>query len=174
MFSFSKFNGDISKWNVSNVKDMGAMFDESIFNGDISKWNVSNVTEMWAMFLNSIFNRDISKWNVSNVINMYQMFKDSQFNRNISNWTINPECKIEIMFEGCPIKDEYKPKSIINEAFDFNSVNKQKTPLNVSDIVIKNILNKVAIKDKTIDDLITKDEYKILISFTGIYPVRDI
>ena len=62
----------------------------------------------------------------------------------------------------------------IIEAFDFNSINKQKTPLNVSDIVIKNILNKVTIKDKTIDDLITKDEYKILISFTGIYPVRDI
>ena len=42
----------------------------------------------------------------------------------------------------------------IIEAFDFNSINKQKTPLNVSDIVIKNILNKVTIKDKTIDNFI--------------------
>ena len=62
----------------------------------------------------------------------------------------------------------------IVEAFDFNSINKDKKHLNISDIVIKNILNKVAIKDKTIDDLITKDEYNILISFTGIYPVKDI
>ena len=63
----------------------------------------------------------------------------------------------------------------IVEAFDFNSVNKEKKNLNISDIVIKSILDKVATKDKkTVDDLITKDEYKILISFTGIYPVRDI
>ena len=60
------------------------------------------------------------------------------------------------------------------EAFDFNSINKDKKHLNISDIVIKNILNKVAIEDKTPDDLITKDEYNILISFTGIYPVKDI
>ena len=62
----------------------------------------------------------------------------------------------------------------IVEAFDFNSINKDKKHLNISDIVIKNILNKVAIEDKTPDDLITKDEYNILISFTGIYPAKDI
>lgn len=31
------FNGDISKWDVSNVKDMSEMFmDSRKFNGDIS------------------------------------------------------------------------------------------------------------------------------------------
>ena len=44
------------------------------FNGDISKWNVSNVTDMSNMFYGSKFNRDISEWNVSNVNNMQQMF----------------------------------------------------------------------------------------------------
>lgn len=43
---FHKFNGDISKWDVSNVKRMDGMFFESVFNGDISKWNVSNVQDM--------------------------------------------------------------------------------------------------------------------------------
>ena len=44
VFYCSKFNGDIFKWNVSNVKNMKYMFEFSIFNNDISNWNVSNVT----------------------------------------------------------------------------------------------------------------------------------
>ena len=48
--TLSKFNGDISEWNVSNVKDMTGMFKESKFNGDISNWDVSSVTNMSYMF----------------------------------------------------------------------------------------------------------------------------
>ena len=43
MFYKSEFNGDISKWNVSNVTNMRNMFDRSKFNSDISDWNVANV-----------------------------------------------------------------------------------------------------------------------------------
>ena len=32
MFSDSKFNGDISKWNMSNVTNMNYMFGDSQFN----------------------------------------------------------------------------------------------------------------------------------------------
>jgi surface protein len=67
MFGDSKFNGDISKWDVSNVTNMCYMFSYSQFNGDISKWNVSNVTNMEYMYDNSKFNGDISNWNISNV-----------------------------------------------------------------------------------------------------------
>jgi len=49
-FSCSRFTGDISKWVVSNVTDMGEMFSYSDFNGDISSWDVSNVTDMSRMF----------------------------------------------------------------------------------------------------------------------------
>ena len=43
MFWNSQFNCDISKWDVSKVKDMREIFKNSKFNGDISKWNVSNL-----------------------------------------------------------------------------------------------------------------------------------
>ena len=46
MFTNSRFNGDISKWDVGNVVDMAWMFRRSVFTGDISKWNVSNVVNM--------------------------------------------------------------------------------------------------------------------------------
>ena len=43
MFYGSLFDGDISKFDVSNVIDMTNMFCASKFNGDISKWDVGNV-----------------------------------------------------------------------------------------------------------------------------------
>ena len=52
LFAYSHFNGDISRWNVSNVKNMKYMFEFSIFNNDISNWNVSNVTFKLDMFQN--------------------------------------------------------------------------------------------------------------------------
>ena len=73
----NKFNGDISKWDVSAVTTMQGMFNgASAFNGDISKWDVSSVTNMGFMFSSaSSFNRDLSKWDVSSVKDMSYMFK---------------------------------------------------------------------------------------------------
>ena len=53
MFYDSKFIGNISKWNVSNVENMSSMFAYSQFDGNISNWNVSNVKDMSNMFTNS-------------------------------------------------------------------------------------------------------------------------
>ena len=84
--NFQTFNGDISQWDVSNVKNMSWMFRNTDFNGDISKWNVSNVEEMRYMFCLSKFNQDISKWDVSKVKHYNQIFYS------------------------CPIEEKYKPK----------------------------------------------------------------
>ena len=45
------FNADISKWDVSRVTNMNAMFQKApSFNGDLSYWDVSSVTIMNQMF----------------------------------------------------------------------------------------------------------------------------
>jgi surface protein len=77
MFCDSKFNGDISEWNVSNVTNMSLMFKGSDFDGDISGWDVSSVIDMCAMFRDSDFDGDISGWDVSSVTDMSAMFRDS-------------------------------------------------------------------------------------------------
>ena len=56
-FDYSAFNQDISNWDVSNVTDMGFMFNGAVeFNQDLSTWNCSNVTEC------SAFAADASSW----------------------------------------------------------------------------------------------------------------
>ena len=89
LFNNSKFNGDISSWNVSNVKYMMYMFHNSKFtgeNGDISNWDVSNVKDMMYMFCDSKFNGDISDWNVSNVVDMSYMFNGNPLEKNPPKW----------------------------------------------------------------------------------------
>ena len=62
MFAYSKFNEDISNWNVSNVENMTCMFKMTNFNGDISEWDVRNVKYMWHMFFRSPLEKNPPKW----------------------------------------------------------------------------------------------------------------
>ena len=92
MFQTSKFNGNISKWDVSNVNNMIGMFCYSDFtgeNGDISDWDVSNVKHMNNMFFDSSFNGDISNWDVSKVKSMYTMFMGCPLSKNPPKWYKN-------------------------------------------------------------------------------------
>ena len=112
LFMDLDFNGDISLWDVSNVKYMQNMFLKcESFNQDISYWDVSNVENMNSMFYDcGEFNVDISSWNVSKVINMSGMFwRCKSFNQDLSSWDVSNVTFMSSMFTGCPIKDKYKP-----------------------------------------------------------------
>ena len=98
----SKFNGDLSRWDVSSVTNMGNMFfGAAQFNGNISSWDVSNVTNMGNMLRSTSFNQDISSWNVSNVVLMNQLFMNTtSFNQDISSWNVSKVTNMAAMFNG--------------------------------------------------------------------------
>ena len=103
---------DLNDIDVSMITDMSWLFSDSDFTGDISNWDVSRVKTMYGMFYNSSFNGDISDWDVSNVLDMTSMFVLSKFNQDVSNWKINERCVVYDTFFRCPIKEEFKPKSL--------------------------------------------------------------
>lgn len=60
----AQFNGNISEWNVSKVKNMKSMFQNSVFMGDLSRWNVSKNVDMTDMFTYSLMEKKgkVPKW----------------------------------------------------------------------------------------------------------------
>ena len=120
--------GNLSKLNVSYLKNMGGLFSDFDFkkakelgyNVDITNWNVSNVENMQQMFKNSSgFDQDLSKWNVTKVKNMEEMFCNCKnFNQNLTSWNdklLNLE-NSRSAFEGCNINKEYIPRKMTSNA----------------------------------------------------------
>lgn len=123
VFIYSLYNGDLSKWNISNVKRMERMFAFSEFNNDSLKdLDISNVNILTEMFYGSFFNGDVSNWNVENINNMFGLFSCSKFNRDISQWKFNADVSCINMFYG-------------NENFEKKYNDRKRLPYNTEKIL---------------------------------------
>ena len=71
------FNGDISKWITSSVKNLRYTFREAAaFNSDISAWITSSVTDMSSTFrdASSFTGTGVDLWNINKVKSMTSIF----------------------------------------------------------------------------------------------------
>ncbi|CAD7972309.1 unnamed protein product [Amoebophrya sp. A25] len=86
--------GPLRIWDLSKIGDLSNLFarsDRSRFNLDISGWDVSGATDMRCMFQSCCdFDQDISAWDVSRVRNMEKLFESARsFNRDLGNWNVS-------------------------------------------------------------------------------------
>lgn len=95
--------GDMNSWDVSKIDDMEDLFRNIKFNFDIKKWNVKNVKIFKNMFNGcENFNCDLSNWNVSNGVNFEGMFEGCRrFNQSLNDWDMRNSISIKRMFYRC-------------------------------------------------------------------------
>lgn len=131
LFQETEFNGDISRWDVSRVKDMCCMFFKNYyFNGDLSKWNVGNVKDMSGMFFKSAFNGDISQWDVRSVTDMSSMFQISAFsgeNGDISGWDVSNVENMQLMFAYTKFSGDVVSHWVLKKKCDTSDIFKRST-----------------------------------------------
>ena len=84
---------DLNDIDTSKITNMDSLFAGtsivSKFDGDISEWDVRNVTNMEFMFCNSKFsgkNGDIGKWKVNDNVKMDKMFYNCPLEKNPPQW----------------------------------------------------------------------------------------
>lgn len=76
MFCQSKFNGDISNWNVENVTSLSNAFEDSDFQCDLSNWKSKKFPLLFKTFKNCPAKPPC--WPVCERKNMSQVIGDYQ------------------------------------------------------------------------------------------------
>ena len=85
VFFQSDFDGDVSGWNMSNVKYTNSMFKESKFTGKNGIFKITKdcyIVETIDMFIYSKFNTNIDDWEINEDCNMVDMFKHTPLEKN--------------------------------------------------------------------------------------------
>ena len=99
----TSFDGEISEWDVSAVRDISGMFDGATsFNHLLNSWNVSSVRDMSDMFAGATsFDQPLNSWNVSSVRDMSSIFDGAtSFNRPLDDWDVSSTTDMTRMFAG--------------------------------------------------------------------------
>lgn len=98
----SNFTGNLSGWDVSNVRFMiGTFQGTQKFNSDISGWDLSSCNSLVNIFLDATgFNQDISAWDVGDIGNFENAFSGStSFNQDLGDWDMSSANNLSGIFD---------------------------------------------------------------------------
>lgn len=106
MFRGSIVNPSVGHWDVSQVTDMGGMFESNPnANPDVSRWDVGQVRNTWSMFYRALSaNPDVSQWNTANFQTCQSMFDGASVaNPDVSQWNVSNIVDMRNMFRDTPM-----------------------------------------------------------------------
>lgn len=108
---------DLNFIDTSKIINMSCLFQNSNFNGNINKWNVSNVKNMDCMFSSAFkFNQPINNWNISHLLIANAMFKNAlSFNQDLDNWKFNSSCSVDDFLFGATSFKSKLPKNLVHK-----------------------------------------------------------
>ena len=156
-----EFNGDISKWDVSQARFFGNMFrNMHSFNCDLSKWDTTSALNMSGMFSSAWnFNSVIKDWDVSRVVSMRNMFGNTRFNQDISDWDVRKVEDMTDMFKNAIVFNQPIGKWQTDSLKHISGMFCNAKKFN-QDLSNWNVSNVDYISEDTFEDCPIKEEYK--------------
>lgn len=138
----NKYN--LENLDVSQISDFSQVFESSYYNGNLSKWNMSNALNMDSMFLGSDFNNDsICNWNLPNLESLKKTFQNTIFNFDLSNWNFSKVKYIDfIFFKNKEFNQPFNgidTKNLLSMNYSFAYAEKFNQPLDK--LITKNVNN---------------------------------
>ena len=179
---------DISKWDLSYVKNITGLFEGCTslqFIPEISKWNIKNVKSLKCLFCecSSLLSLpDISNWNTNSVLEISYIFCGCSLLKvipDISKWKIKNAKNIEHLFDNCSsliILPDISKWDISNKGLDINSIFDEKSSTSFS---LKNYTSFIhfgkASSELSVDKTISSEKsYNIINSQINFFDNEDI
>jgi len=96
-------NADLNHIDVSKVTSMSGLFKGTKFCGDVSEWDVSNLQRAYQTFYGLYdFNCDLSNWKLPSLESGYYMFYGcTNFDCDVSKWDLKELDNSRCMFQDC-------------------------------------------------------------------------
>lgn len=104
--TINEFDCDVSKWNVSSVRDFSFAFSTTQFNGDLSDWDMSSANTIDSMFNNAkkFEGKGLENWKdrLSNLVYSSYTFQKSAIKGDfLEDWKLPKIQKVNRMFYEC-------------------------------------------------------------------------
>ncbi len=105
----TRFNGDLSAWDVSKIGDMSRMFEgATAFDQPLGSWDTSHAMYMNFMFRKATsFNQPLDTWDTSSVTDMGSMFNGAEvFDQPLGAWDTSEVKDMSGVFAGAIAFDQ--------------------------------------------------------------------
>jgi len=148
-YNCKQFDQDLN-FDGSNIEDLDYTFYNCYnFNGDITKWNLLNLKSMLKTFyFCDSFTQDLSSWRTPSLIYMRDTFKNSNINLtfDISNWKFGEDCEINNGFtkeivENSSDLSKFDISKLKKLNYFFNHVNMTKLGDVINNWNVSNLIN---------------------------------